>query len=52
MFLVDIFLPLFAVVVTVDNKPVRLQLCDTAGQVGDSHYNHDGVNMINPELII
>lgn len=22
-----------SVVVTVDNKPIRLQLCDTAGQV-------------------
>ena len=26
----------FSVVVTVDNQPIRLQLCDTAGQVSNS----------------
>ena len=30
---------LLSVVVTVDNKPIRLQLCDTAGQVSTSHPN-------------
>ena len=31
----DLLLSLFSVVVTVDNQPIRLQLCDTAGQVSE-----------------
>lgn len=31
---------IFSVVVTVDNTPVRLQLCDTAGQVRYILFSH------------
>ena len=38
-----VFVCSFSVLVTVDNKPVQLQLCDTAGQVSNTSFSHQNV---------